>query len=95
MHGTAKKPSGGLTKSHHKYKYVKIISKKISTSKKIIKTGHVTNHIVKLWYFNRKNEFTDNTMGGNNKEDILAHLVNLKIKYFSIISRIKIPLKIW
>ena len=59
MHGTAKKTSGGLTKSQLKYnKQGKIVSKKASTLAK------KNNRLVKAGYVTRKGEFGVSMRGG-------------------------------
>ena len=64
MHGTAKKTSGGLTKSQLKYnKQGKIVSKKASALAK------KNNRLVKAGYVTRKGQFGVSMRGGNPKTD--------------------------
>ena len=59
MHGTAKKTSGGLTKTQLKYnKQGKIVSKKASTLAK------KNNRLVKSGYVTKKGEFGVEMRGG-------------------------------
>ena len=61
MHGTAKKTTGGLTKSQLKYnKQGKIVSKKASALAK------KNNRLVKAGYTTRKGEFGISMKGGYN-----------------------------
>ena len=63
MHGTAKKTSGGLTKSQLKYnKQGKIVSKKASALAK------KNNRLVKAGYITRKGQFGNEMKGGGRSD---------------------------
>ena len=82
MHGTAKKTSGGLTKSQLKYnKQGKIVSKKASALAK------KNNRLVKAGYVTRKGVFGSGgkMMGGENNNYEITGQINshFKIKFFN------------